>query len=84
MIKCKEAVEQCGMNVNIHCGCHASVLRLFTCWNELIIFTVWVVQELVEPSEDLAHVILFKDLMHCCLQARRILDEIVRHFKHKD
>ena len=42
---------------------------LHTCRHQLVVLIVWVVQELVQPPEDLAHVILLKDFMHGSLQA---------------
>jgi hypothetical protein len=41
-----------------------------TCWYELVIFTIRVVQELGEPSEELPHVILLKHLMHGTLHTQ--------------
>ena len=41
---------------------------LHTCRDQLVVLTVWVVQELLKPSEDLAHVFFFKDFMHGRLQ----------------
>ena len=49
---------------------HCPILGgLYTCGDQLVILAVWVVQELLKPSEDLAHVFLLKDFMHGGLQA---------------
>ena len=37
---------------------------MVTCWHKLVILAVRVVQELGEPAEELAHVLLLKHLMH--------------------
>ncbi len=50
--------------------CQAVELCMPTCWYELVIFTIRVVQELGEPSEELPHVILLKHLMHGTLHTQ--------------